>query len=48
MYGLAAKYAELQKQTGPGGANPFIDPAGYKAHVESAEKAFLGRVAARK
>ena len=29
FYGLAAKYPRLQQ----GGANPFIDPAGFKAHL---------------
>jgi metallo-beta-lactamase class B len=36
FYGLAEKYKKLQS----GGANPFIDPAGYKAHVALMEKAF--------
>ncbi len=37
-YGLAAKYARLGK---PGAANPFVDPAGYKAFVAERERAFL-------
>jgi len=36
FYGLAAKYARLSK----GGPNPFIDPAGYRAHVDLTERAF--------
>jgi len=36
FYGLADKYAKLQK----GGPNPFIDPAGYKAHIDLMERAF--------
>jgi metallo-beta-lactamase class B len=36
FYGLSAKYAALSK----GGPNPFIDPAGYKAHVDLTERAF--------
>jgi len=36
FYGLADKYARLQQ----GGANPFIDPAGYKAHLDLQEKNF--------
>src|ERR1700730_14078628 len=35
-YGMAAKYAKLQ----PGGTNPFIDPAGYKAYLDNREAAF--------
>jgi metallo-beta-lactamase class B len=36
MYGLPEKFAKLQK----GGPNPFIDPEGYKAHVDLCERAF--------
>ncbi len=36
MYGLPAKYAKLQQ----GGANPFIDPDGYKEHLDLMEKCF--------
>ncbi|MEO8125664.1 MAG: subclass B3 metallo-beta-lactamase [Bryobacteraceae bacterium] len=36
FYGLADKYAKL----GKGGPNPFIDAAGYRAHVDLMEKAF--------
>ncbi|HEY4084523.1 MAG TPA: subclass B3 metallo-beta-lactamase [Bryobacteraceae bacterium] len=35
-YGLLVKYPKLQA----GGANPFIDPAGYKAYVAEREQAF--------
>lgn len=35
-YGMAAKYAKLQQ----GGANPFIDPTGYKAYLDDREQAF--------
>src|SRR5215471_1321185 len=40
FYQMAQKYAQLEK----GGPNPFIDPTGYKALVDSSEKAFLDRV----
>ncbi|HVZ22063.1 MAG TPA: subclass B3 metallo-beta-lactamase [Vicinamibacterales bacterium] len=36
-FGLTAKYAKLK----PGAANPFIDPAGYKAYVAEREDAFV-------
>ncbi len=35
-YGMLAKYPKLK----PGAANPFIDPAGYKAYVQEREQAF--------
>jgi metallo-beta-lactamase class B len=35
-FGMKAKYEKLK----PGGANPFIDPAGYKAYVTEREAAF--------
>jgi metallo-beta-lactamase class B len=44
FYGLAAKYEELQKR-GPGDPNPFIDPEGYKAHVDEYEKSFEAALA---
>ena len=44
FYGLQAKYAKLQ----PGGANPFIDPAGFKAYLDDKEKAFNTELAAQK
>jgi metallo-beta-lactamase class B len=40
-YGLPAKYAKLQ----PGSANPFIDPAGYKAYVANREAAYRKELA---
>jgi metallo-beta-lactamase class B len=36
-YGMTAKYAKWQQ----GGANPFIDPAGYRAYLDDREHAFL-------
>ena len=36
-FGMLAKYDRLKN----GGANPFIDPAGYKAYVEERETTFL-------
>jgi metallo-beta-lactamase class B len=39
FYGMAAKYEKLQKR-GPGDPNPFVDPEGYKAHVDEYEKSF--------
>jgi metallo-beta-lactamase class B len=44
FYGLQEKYAKLQK----GGPNPFIDPAGYKAHLDKQEKAFEAKLAEQK
>jgi metallo-beta-lactamase class B len=44
FYGLQAKYAKLQA----GGANPFIDPAGFKAYLDDKEKAFNTELAAQK
>jgi len=35
-FGLKAKYEKMKA----GGANPFIDPAGYKAYVEEREQTF--------
>jgi len=46
FFNLAAKYEQLQKQA-PGGPNPFIDPEGYKAHVDQYEKSFEAAVAKR-
>jgi metallo-beta-lactamase class B len=40
-YGLPEKHRRLQE----GGANPFIDPAGYKAYIENREKAFRDELA---
>jgi metallo-beta-lactamase class B len=44
FYGLQAKYAKLQA----GGANPFIDPAGFKAYLDDKEKAFTTELAVQK
>lgn len=44
FYGLQAKYAKLQQ----GGANPFIDPAGFKAYLDDKEKAYTTELAAQK
>jgi metallo-beta-lactamase class B len=41
QYGLAEKYAKLEK----GGPNPFVDPDGYKAYVDTSEKLFLSKLA---
>jgi metallo-beta-lactamase class B len=46
FFNMAAKYAEMQKR-GPGGPNPFVDPDGYKAHVDQYEKTFEAAVAKR-
>ena len=43
-YGMPAKYAKLK----PGAANPFIDPAGYKAYVEDRDAAFRKNLAGQK
>lgn len=40
FYGMQEKYAKLQK----GGPNPFIDPAGYKAHLDLQEKNFQAKL----
>jgi metallo-beta-lactamase class B len=40
FYSMAQKYARLEK----GEANPFIDPEGYKALIDSSEKAFNARL----
>jgi hypothetical protein len=40
FYGMQEKYAKLQK----GGANPFIDPAGYQAHLDLQEKNFRAKL----
>ncbi len=45
FYNLAAKYEKLQKR-GPNDPNPFVDPEGYKAHVEEYEKSFEAALAA--
>jgi metallo-beta-lactamase class B len=40
FFNMQDKYAKLNK----GGPNPFIDPAGYKAHLELQEKNFLAKL----
>jgi metallo-beta-lactamase class B len=40
FYQMTQKYARLEK----GESNPFIDPAGYKALIDSSEKAYLDRI----
>jgi metallo-beta-lactamase class B len=44
FYGMKAKYMSLEK----GGANPFIDPAGFKTYLDDKEKAFATELAAQK
>jgi hypothetical protein len=38
---MAEKYARMKE----GGPNPFIDPAGYKAHLDLQEKNFKAKLA---
>ncbi|MBZ5673556.1 MAG: subclass B3 metallo-beta-lactamase [Acidobacteriia bacterium] len=45
FYGMAEKYAKLEKR-GPNDPNPFVDPEGYKAHVDEYEKSFEAALAA--
>ena len=40
-YGMEAKYARMKE----GGANPFIDPGGYKSYVAEREQAFRAELA---
>ncbi|MEO8098290.1 MAG: subclass B3 metallo-beta-lactamase [Acidobacteriota bacterium] len=44
FYGLAAKYPKLATRR-EGDPNPFVDPAGYKAHVDEYEKTFEAALA---
>jgi metallo-beta-lactamase class B len=44
FYNMAEKYAKLEKR-GPGDPNPFVDPEGYKAHVDQYEKSFEAALA---
>ena len=46
FFNLAEKYDKLQKR-GPSDPNPFVDPEGYKAHVDQYEKSFEAAVAKR-
>ena len=43
-YNMQAKYAKLAH----GGPNPFIDPEGYKAHLDNYEKLFYAKLAEEK
>jgi len=43
-YGMEAKYARIKN----GGANPFIDPDGYKDYVNEREQAFRAELARQK
>jgi len=43
-YGMPAKFDKLK----PGGANPFIDPAGYKAYIANREDAYRKNLAKQK
>jgi hypothetical protein len=38
---MTARYAKLEQ----GGPSPYVDPAGYKALIDSSEKAFFDRLA---
>ena len=44
FYGLAQKYPKLATRR-PGDPNPFVDPQGYKAHVDEFEKTFEAALA---
>jgi len=44
FYNLRTKYMSLQQ----GGANPFIDPAGFNTYLDEKEKAFATELAAQK
>lgn len=44
FYGLDEKYKKLANRK-PGDPNPFVDPAGYKAHVDEYEALFEAMVA---
>jgi metallo-beta-lactamase class B len=46
FFNMAEKYEKLQKR-GPGDPNPFVDPEGYKAHVDQYEKSFEAALARR-
>jgi hypothetical protein len=45
MYNMAAKFA--RRSLGEGGPNPFIDPAGYTAELDTVEGLFLQVLAAQ-
>ena len=44
FYNLRTKYMSLQQ----GGANPFIDPAGFRTYLDEKEKAFTTELAVQK
>jgi len=44
FYNLRSKYMSLQQ----GGANPFIDPAGFRTYLDEKEKAFTTELAVQK
>lgn len=44
FYGLDEKYEKLQSR-GPGDPNPFVDPDGYRAHVDEFERTFEAALA---
>src|SRR6516225_3007257 len=44
FFNLADKYEKLQKRS-TGDPNPFVDPEGYKAHVDQYEKSFEAALA---
>jgi metallo-beta-lactamase class B len=46
FFNLAEKYEKLQKRS-TGDPNPFVDPDGYKAHVDQYEKSFEAAVTRR-
>jgi metallo-beta-lactamase class B len=46
FYGLEAKHAALVKRRA-GDPNPFVDPAGYLAHVDAQERVFREKLAAQ-
>ena len=43
FFNMKEKYAKLEQA--PNGLNPFIDPAGYKAHLDLQEKNFKEKLA---
>jgi metallo-beta-lactamase class B len=46
FYNMAAKYEKLKTRR-EGDPNPFVDPEGYKAHVDEYEKSFEAALAKR-
>ncbi len=46
FFNMAAKYEKMLKR-GPDDPNPFVDPEGYKAHVDQYEKSFEAALAKR-